>query len=528
MGKRPRREKTSWTPHRAVERPVRRFSFETPYRLALAYPSSYEVGMSSLGFQRVYELVHEADGWSAERFFTEGAGVGDHGMPRSVESETALAEFGCVAFSVSFEEDYVRLLELLRRAGIPWRRRDRRRGDPVVVLGGACAAINPLPMAEFVDVFALGAAENLLGDLLGALAEEEDRDGVCERLAHRPGFFVPAFHDPEREELPEKLRKLELTAEQMVSPGHLPTTAVVTKRTEFSSKFLVEMSRGCPEKCRYCWATFGMGKFRWHPTAFILDSLERGRSVTDEVGFVATAVGDHPEIGRILTEAHQAGFRSAVSSIRIPAVTDEVLAPLFASGGRSITLAPETGSDRLRWALNKPIPNELLLQKVRLIFRHGFSNLKLYFIVGLPGETMDDVEAVLTLVGDCRQILLEEGTPRGALGHIHLGLNVLIPKPYTPYQREAMEETPSLKRKVSRLQEGVASLPNVSISTMSIRQAVWQTYISRAGSDAADVLEEVARGTSVASALRRHAGRVQQEVYREFPGKLRWHFLRTG
>jgi len=528
MGKRPRTGKSTWTPHRAVERPVRRFLSGTPYRLALAYPASYEVGMSSLGFQRVYELVHEADGWSAERFFTGGAGMSALGMPRSVESEAPLTDFGCVAFSVSFEEDYVHLLQLLLRGGVPLRWRERRRDDPVVVLGGACAAINPLPMAEFVDVFALGAAENLLADLLSALAEEKDREAVCERLASRPGFFVPAFHDPEGADLPDKLRKLELTAAQMAAPGHLPTTAVVTERTEFASKFLVEMSRGCPEKCRYCWATFGMGKFRWHPTQYILESLERGRSVTDEVGFVATAVGDHPEIGRILTEAHQAGFRAAVSSIRIPAVTDEVLAPLYAAGGRSITLAPETGSDRLRRALNKPIPNELLLEKVRLIFRHGFHHLKLYFIVGLPGETMDDVEAILTLAGDCRKILLEEGVPRGTVGHIHLGLNVLIPKPYTPYQREAMEEASSLKRKISVLRKGATALPNVSISTMSIRQAVWQTYVSRAGSDAADVLEEVARGMNVAAALRRYGERVHEEVYRELAGTLRWHFLRTG
>ncbi len=528
MGKRRRAGKPTWTPYRAVERPVRRFPSGTPYRLALAYPSTYEVGMSSLGFQRVYELVHEADGWSAERFFTDGAGVPGRGMPRSVERETPLADFGCVAFSVSFEEDYVHLLQLLERGGIPLRRRERHRDDPLVVLGGACAAINPLPMAQFIDVFALGAAENLLADLLAALAEEQDREAVCERLASTPGFFVPAYHDPEGGALPGKLRKLELTAEQMAAPGHLPTTAVVTARTEFASKFLVEMSRGCPEKCRYCWATFGMGKFRWHPTEYILDSLERGRSVTDEVGFVATAVGDHPEIGRILTEAYQAGFGASVSSIRIPAVTEEVLAPLYASGGRSITLAPETGSDQLRRALNKPIPNELLREKVRLIFRHGFAHLKLYFIVGLPGETMDDVEAILTLVGECRKILLEEGVPRGAVGHIHLGLNVLIPKPYTPYQREAMEEEASLKRKISVLRKGAARLPNVSISTMSIRQAVWQTYLSRAGSDAACALEEVAGGASVAATLRRYGERIHDEVYREFPAKLRWHFLRTG
>jgi hypothetical protein len=140
----------------------------------------------------------------------------------------------------------------------------------------------------------------------------------------------------------------ELTEEQMKQPGHLPTTAIVTPHTEFSEKFLIEMSRGCPEKCRYCWASFGMGRFRWHPTEYILASLERARPVTNQLGFVATAVGDHPDIEKILREANGLGFRTSVSSIRIPAVTEGVLEALHDSGDRSITLAPETGTDELR------------------------------------------------------------------------------------------------------------------------------------------------------------------------------------
>ncbi|HEY7214088.1 MAG TPA: hypothetical protein VIC28_05620, partial [Thermoanaerobaculia bacterium] len=295
-----------WSPFLAAERPVERFSPHGTHRLALAYANTYHVGMSSLGFQRVYELVHGRSGWSCERFFEDG-----FGMPISVESRRPLDEFRCVTFSVSFEQDYVNLLRMLDRARIPLHRRDRQPWDPVIVMGGSCASINPLPMAEFVDVFALGAAENVLFSLLGALEEETDREAVIERLSAQHGFYAPAFHRPEDEgdELP-KLDKLELSADQMQAPGHLPTTAIVTPRTEFAEKFLIEMSRGCPEKCRYCWATFGMGRFRWHPTEYILASLERARPVTDQLGFVATAVGDHPDIELILREANQLGFRT--------------------------------------------------------------------------------------------------------------------------------------------------------------------------------------------------------------------------
>ena len=513
-----------WTPFVADERPVAAFGRHGRYRLGLAYANSYHVGMSSLGFQRVYELVHQRPEWVAERFFADGVG-----MPVSLEGRRPLSELGCVAFSVSFEQDYVNLLAMLDRAGIPLRRAARGPWHPLIVMGGSCAAINPLPMSEFVDVFALGAAENTLPPMLSALEEEEEREAVLERLAAQPGFFVPAHHRPEEEgDGLAKLDKLELSEQQMKTPGHLPTTAIVTPRTEFAEKFLVEMSRGCPEKCRYCWATFGMGRFRWHPSEFILGALDRARAVTDQLGFVATAVGDHPEIETILSEANRMGFRTAVSSIRIPAVTAGVLDALHASGDRSITLAPETGTDEMRVKLGKPIPNSLLLEKIRMIFRRGFTQLKLYFLIGLPGETMDDVHGIVELTAQARAIMLEEAARSGIIGHIHLGANVLVPKPYTPWQRQPMDDERSLKAKIALLKRGVARLPNVSLGSLSIREAVWQTYISKAGSDAAEALELAARGEPLTALLRRFAPQIQAEVFRPLEGDLRWHFMRQA
>ena len=523
MAKRPR-QPHDWERFRAAERPVDPLVVHGRYRLGLAYANSYHVGMSSLGFQRVHRLVSDRPDWVAERFFTDGSG-----MPLSVETDRPMNELGAIAFSVSFEEDYLNLLAMLDRAGIPLRRRDRGPWDPVILMAGSAATINPLPMAEFVDVFALGAAENLLDDLQSALEEETGREAVVERLASRRGFFVPAVHRPEEDGDFTKLEKLELSLEQMRQPGFLPTTSIVTPHTEFSEKFLIEMSRGCPEKCKYCWATFGMGKFRWHPTEYILGSLDRARAVTDQLGFVATAVGDHPEIERILNEANGLGFRTSVSSIRIPAVTEGVLAALHASGDRSITLAPETGSDELRVKLNKPIPNALLLDKVRMIFRHGFTQLKLYFLVGVPGETMEDVEAILELADACRAIMLEEARKSGRIGHIHLGTNILVPKPYTAWQREPMDDEASLKKKLKLLQRGVARMDNVSLSgSISIRQAIWQTYISKAGSDAADALEKAARGASLSALLREYDHQIRPQVFQPIDGSCRWHFMRTA
>jgi radical SAM superfamily enzyme YgiQ (UPF0313 family) len=271
-----------------------------------------------------------------------------------------------------------------------------------------------------------------------------------------------------------------------------------------------------------------MGRFRWHPTDAILASLERARPVTDQLGFIATAVGDHPDIEPILRQAGELGFRSAVSSVRIPAVTEGLLEALHTSGGRSITLAPETGSDALRVKLNKPIPNSVLFDKVRLIFRQGFTGLKLYFIIGLPEETEEDVAAILDVADRCRAIMLEELAPTGVIGQVHLGANILIPKPYTGYQRQHMEKPDSLKRKISMLKRGVAGLDNVSVGTMSVRQATWQAYLSKADGTAAGPLEKAAQGASIASLLREFRDQIDREVFESPKGPLPWQFLRTA
>lgn len=510
-----------WDAHRSAERPVEPFPRDGAHRLALCYANSYHVGMSSLALQRVYDLTHQRPGWVAERFFLDDA--------LSVERSRPLSDFGCVAFSVSFEEDYVHLVQMLDRAGIPARREARGPWHPLVILGGSCAAINPLPMSEFIDAFALGAAENTLPLLLSALEEESGKDAVLERLASGQGYFVPSRHDPTELDGAAKLRKLELTEAQMNQPGFLPTSAIVTPKTEFSEKFLIEMSRGCPEKCKYCWATFGMGQFRWHPTEYILGSLERARRVTDQLGFVATAVGDHPDIEKILVEANQLGFRTSVSSIRIPAVTEGVLAALYASGDRSITLAPETGTDDLRRKLNKPVPNALLLDKVRLIFKQGFPHLKLYFLIGIPEESLADVQGIVDLAAEARAIMVNELAPRGLRGRITLGVNILVPKPYTPWQREPLAPAAELRAKMAILKTGVARLSGVDVSAnFSIRSAEWQAYLAKGGVETAEAIERVARGESLSSVLRRFSERIHPEVYRGKPGELRWHFMRMG
>jgi radical SAM superfamily enzyme YgiQ (UPF0313 family) len=185
-------------------------------------------------------------------------------------------------------------------------------------------------------------------------------------------------------------------------------------------------------------------------------------------------------------------------------------------------------AEPLRVKMGKPITNRFLLEKIRMIFEAGFTQLKLYFIIGQPEETDGDVAAILELGRQSREIMLANARRTGTIGHIHLGVNVLIPKPFTPWQRVPLEDERSLRAKVAFLKRGVARLPNVSIGQMSLRLAKWQSYISRAGSDAADAIEAAATGEHLASVLRRFSDRIDPEVYGERPGDLRWHFMRAG
>ncbi len=287
-------------------------------------------------------------------------------------------------------------------------------------MGGSCATINPLPMSAFVDVFALGAAENLLPALLPLLEEETaSRDAVLERLAASPGFYVPAFHRPEDDlelqSVAGKLRKLELSAEQMQlagAPAHQRDRHAAHRvRRQVPDRDVARLPREVPlllGDLRH--GHLPLAPRRLHPG---VARARRGRSPTSSASS-PPRWAITPRSSASSDEARRLGFRTSVSSIRIPAVTEPVLRALHASGDRSITLAPETGTDELRVKMGKPIPNSFLLEKIRLIFEHGFTQLKLYFIIGLPEETDDDVAAILELGRQSREIMLAEARKQPA------------------------------------------------------------------------------------------------------------------
>ncbi len=486
----------------AAERATEGLTLHGRHRLALGFPNSYEIGMSNLGFQWVYRLFNRQEDVACERFFTEEDG--DRRGPRTLERDVPLGEFPVLAFSVSWEMDYVNLLNLLAAAGIPLDRTERGEGDPIVLLGGDAARINPAPLTPWADVFAMGDGEKLVPLVADVLRRDLSRQATLAAFAEQPGLFVPALHGPRAEAaeggkiVVQQLRPAEGAGRE---PPH---STILTPYTELSDKLLIEVARGCSEMCRFCWAAYAMAPQVRIPAGSVLEVARRLRSLTSRVGLIATAVADHPEILPILRGLEELGYHIALSSVKIDAISAEILSILTRQGERALAIAPEAGNERLRRAINKKVSDELLREKVRLIAASGITQLKLYLQIGLPGETDEDVRDLVRLVSDLREILVAEGRTRGRVGTLVPNVNCFIPKPHTPFENEVLDEPENLARKMKLLSEAFRQMPNVLFRGMPVVEAVWEAYLAKMGPEAAPILTEAARGVPVRRLVREH------------------------
>jgi radical SAM superfamily enzyme YgiQ (UPF0313 family) len=478
-------------------------------RVALAFPNTYFVGMSNLGFQTVYTLFNAEERIVCERVFlppkSELAAQLASGAPLvTLESQTPVREFDIVAFSVSFEWDYTNVLTLLRLAGIPRLAAERTVHHPLVMIGGAVTFVNPEPLAPFADVVAAGEGEALIPSLVTACAAARDRADLLRRLVAERGFYVPAFYDVryagdgsiaavlprEGTGAPSVVRKATLKTTEAVNP---PATTIFTPDTEFGSRFLVEVVRGCANLCRFCWAGYNYLPVRAFPKERILQLAERARPHSDRVGLVSIALCDHPEIEEILTGLVDMGYSISPASLRLDDITPTILRLLRQSGEKTITIAPETGSDRLRRVVNKTLTNDEILGAAEMIFAAGMENLKLYFMIGIPTETDDDLVAIRDLTLQLRETMLRHARTRGHVGRIVGSVNPLVPKPGTAYQWLAMEDDRAIEQKIARMRALIAGIDNVYFNIKSERHSFYQALLSLGDRRVASAVEAAER-----------------------------------
>jgi radical SAM superfamily enzyme YgiQ (UPF0313 family) len=269
----------------------------------------------------------------------------------------------------------------------------------------------------------------------------------------------------------------------------LPQSAILTPNTEMSMKFLVEISRGCPCMCRFCWAGYNYLPVRGFSRQEIVDRAREVRGATSKIGLVSTAVCDHPEIEGIVDDLAGLGYEVSVASLRLDDLTPEFVFKLVDTGVQGLTLAPECGSDRMRRILNKQFTNDDILARAEWIFQNGIRNLKLYYMVGLPWETHEDVEAIVTLTEKIRDLMIAVGRSRGAVGRIHPSVNPFVPKPGTPYQWLPMENPKETDRKLQFLRKAFGRMSNVEAICKSARTGATQSILALGDRRVAGALE---------------------------------------
>lgn len=461
--------------------------------VALVYPNTYYVGMSNLGFQTVYGLINARKGALAERVFLPDDALREDfsragGRLVSVESQSPVSRFELVAFSVSFENDYINVAEALTLAGLPPLSADRGIGFPLVILGGVCTFFNPEPVADFFDAVIIGEAEEVLPEFLDTYEEYRhlSRDVLLRKLSKLPGVYIPSLYKPAYNDdgtlrdvqvsggAPERVKRRHVSD----LDSHPADSVIVTPNTEFSGMYMVELSRGCGRHCRFCMAGYLYRPPRVRGFESVRDAIERGKRLSRKVGLVGAAVSDYPFIHQLAEEFMGEDMDFSASSLRADSLTPE-LVRLVSKGNRTVAIAPEAGSERLRGVVNKNITEEQILGAVGMLIEGGVLNVKLYFMVGLPTEEDADVDAIITLAKRAREAMLSASKARGRIGMLTLSVNCFIPKPWTPFQWEPMESVDALQAKIRHIKKELKGIPNVSVIHDVPKYAYLQAALSR-------------------------------------------------
>ena len=513
-------------------------------KVAIVYPNTYFVGMSNLGLHIIYEEINLRNNSVCERIFLpEKKELEAYDKTKtplmSVETQRPMHQFDVVAFDVTFEMDYFHIPLMLRHGRVPIMGKDRTEFDPIVIAGGPCATFNPEPFADFIDAFIIGEGEGIVSRVLDIIRDGKmeglDRHAILRQLANISGVYVPSLYVPIysddgefkgyhiAEGAPKTIKR---HFEMLTSGGE---TVVATNYTEFGAMYIIEVARGCGRHCRFCMAGYCFRVPRVRPLEILKEGVDRAEKLGKKVGLMGAAISDYPEVDELVTYIRSKDMRYSCASLRADSLTQAVVDGLADSGQKTITIAPETGSERLRRVINKGISEEHLQNAATLSAKSGIQHMRLYIMIGLPTETDEDIEAIVGLAERTQSHMAEVGCK----GRLTLSINPFIPKPFTPFQWMAMDNQKTVEKKLQYIKKALQKNRRIEVLVESPKEAYIQGVLARGDRRLGAVLAACAadRGSKSFKAEMKAAGLDMDEMnYRErsFDEFLPWSHLDMG